>query len=345
MFAKVFETAEDSQGILGRFMCLLPTEFPYKRYRGMSMLPGLLTRLYQFLNDTEWGTIHPTREADDLFTEIAENFMNQKSPTKNAQPWMRKLAGQTLRLAMAIHAIECFYDRSKHPQTLTADTMARAYHMAEHYKKHFFHMMGIAASDGLEGILAKIQSLACCSGDGLTARDIARGPSGSRIKALAQSEGMKPPSFCLKLFYELADNGWGEVREALAANGRKRVSYHAFPDHCSNFTDSLTGIDTTLEHQGLRTVSEPVTSADSATDLESSYTLKDTRNQGVQPSVNENQFTDLDSDSIHGEVNQSPPHSTNGNGSTNGHPQNGSAPPDYSGLNPDNFKDYGFEEF
>lgn len=350
IFSKIFELS-DPQGILGRFMCLLPTEFPYKRYKGANLLPGLLKKIYRFIDQTEWGTITLTDDADDLFTVISEDFLNQPWPSLSVKPWLKKLPGNTLRLAMAIHALECYYDRSKDPKTLTADTLARAYHMAQHYQRHFYHLMGLVSADGLEGILAKIQSLACCSGDGLTARDIARGAAGSRIKALAQSEGMRPPAFCLKLFQELAANGWGELKETLAANGRKRISYHAFPDHCSNFTDSLTGIDTTLEHQGLRTVNEPLTSVDQNADLGHDYTLRDTRNQGVQPSGHENEFTDLDSSKE--ESNQyipisrhsSPPHNTNGNGSTNGHHQNGSTPPDYSGLTPENLEDYGFEDF
>lgn len=349
IFARIFELA-DPQGILGRFMCLLPTEFPYKRYKGINMLPGLLKKIYRFIDQTEWGTIALTDDADDLFTVVAEDFLNQPWPSLSVKPWLKKLPGNTLRLAMAIHALECYYDRTKNPQTLTADTLARAYHMAQHYQRHFYHLMGVVSADGLEGILAKIQTVACGNSDGITARDIARGAAGSRIKALAQAEGMKPAAFCLKLFHELADNGWGEVRETLSANQRPKVSYHANPNRCSNFTDSLTGVSETLEHQGLRPVSDPLTGTDSSTDSTPDYTLKDTRNQGFQDLDSENQFTD--SSLSTGEQNQyvstsqtSPPHSTNGNGFTNGHHQNGTAPPDYSGLNPDNFKDYGFEEF
>jgi hypothetical protein len=167
---------------------------------------------------------------------------------------------------------------------------------------------------------------------------------------MARAEGMKPAAFCLTLFHELADNGWGEVREAITSNGRKRVTYHAFENHCSKSTDQLTDDVQIPEHQGLRLVSEPLTDADQSIDQPPDTSLKDTRNKGFENVSNENGFTDQ---SNNGEVehsipisqNQSPPHSTNGNGSTNGHHQNGSAPPDYTGLNPDNFKDYGFEEF
>jgi hypothetical protein len=128
------------------------------------------------------------------------------------------------------------------------------------------------------------------------------------------------------------------------------VTYHAFENHCSKSTDQLTDDAQIPEHQGLRLVSEPLTDADQSIDQPPDTSLKDTRNKGFEYVSNENGFTDQ---SNNGEVehsipisqNQSPPHSTNGNGSTNGYPQNGSAPPDYTGLNPDNFKDYGFEEF
>lgn len=350
IFSKIFETKEDANGTLGRSLCVVPARIPYKRFKGASVLPVELAKVYQFIDSVDWGTITPTTEADDLFTEVAEDFLNQKPPSGNVEPWLLKLPGHTLRLAMAIHAIECYYDRSKATQTLTSDTMARAYHMAQHYQRHFYYLMGASASDGVEGILAKIQEVACCSGEGITPRDVARGPAGSRVDKMARAEGMKPAAFCLTLFHELADNGWGEVREAITSNGRKRVTYHAFENHCSKSTDQLTDDAQIPEHQGLRLVSEPLTDADQSIDQPPDTSLKDTRNKGFENVSNENGFTDQ---SNNGEVehsipisqNQSPPHSTNGNGSTNGYPQNGSAPPDYTGLNPDNFKDYGFEEF
>jgi len=303
IFAKTFETSEDAQGQLGRFLCVVLSEIPYKRYKGASLLPAELGRIYQFIDSTDWGTILPTEEADDLFTEVAENFKNQTAPTRNAQPWLLKLAGHTLRLAMAVHALECYYDRSKAPQTLTADTLARAYHMAQHYQRHFYYLMGASASDGLEGVLAKIQEAACCVGDGVTPRDIARGAAGSRVDRLARAEGMKPAAFCLQLFRELADGGWGTIQESVGPKGHKRISYHADKNHCSNSTDTLTESTQTLEHQGLRTVSHTLTESDSITDT----TLKDTRNQGFQGFEDNQQFTDTISNGVESAEDMAPP--------------------------------------
>jgi hypothetical protein len=325
IFSKTFETSEDAQGHLGRFLCVVLSEIPYKRFKGASLLPAELTKVYQFVDSTDWGTILPTDAADDLFTEVAETFKNQTAPTRNAQPWLLKLPGHTLRLAMAVHALECYYDRTKAPQTLTADTLARAYHMAQHYQRHFYYLMGATATDGLEGVLAKIQEAACCTGDGITPRDIARGAAGSRVDKLARAEGMKPAAFCLKLFQELADNGWGELQETIGPKGHKRVTYYADKNHCSNSTDSLTESTQTLEHQGLRMVSDPLTESDSITDT----TLKDTRNKGSEDLGQDFSFTD--SIPITGD-------SSNGH-----HPE---APPDYSAITPDRpEEDFGFEEF
>lgn len=317
VFSRTFETAEDAQGTLARFLCVVPAEIPYKRYRGATVLPAELTKLYQFVDNTRWGTILPTDDADDLFTEIAEDFNNQKAPTRNAQPWVRKLAGQTLRLAMAIHAIECFYAKDKAVEVLTADTLSRAYHMAKHYQRHMYHLMGASAADGIDGVLAKIQDVACDSDDGISTRDVARGAAARLVSRLAREEGMKPAAFCLKVFKELADHGWGELRETIGPKGHKRVTYHAYPSHCPKTVDSLTKPPEVQEHQGLRADDTVTTATPDIVDT----SLRDTRNQGFQDFEPTQDFVDTTS--------------------TNGH----RSPPDYSGLTPETMDAYGLEDF
>lgn len=236
MFERTFETAEDSQGVLARFMIVVPKELPYKRYKGPLLLPAELTKIYTWIDTVEWGTIHPTDEADDLFTEISENFLNQKAPSANAQPWVRKLAGQTVRIAMAIHALECYYDRTKDTGILTEDTLARAYHMAKHYQSHFYHLMGMSASEGLTGVLLLIQELACGCEGGITASDIVRGRGGSKLQNMARHEGCTTKELCGRLFQELADSGYGTVEEFVSGNNRRTVIYRAFADKCSEQT-------------------------------------------------------------------------------------------------------------
>lgn len=278
VFSRTFETAEDAQGTLARFLCVVPAEIPYKRYRGATVLPAELGKLYKFIDTTRWGTIVPTDDADDLFTEIAEDFNNQKSPTRNAQPWVRKLAGQTLRLAMAIHAVECFYCHGKAVEVLTADTLSRAYHMAKHYQRHMYHLMGASAADGIDGVLAKIQNAACCNGEGVSARDISRGPAARLVSRLARDEGMKPAAFCTRAFRELASHGWGEIRETLSPNGKTTLKYHAFADHCPKSVDIVDSDAQVHVHQGLRADDAAPTVVAVAVDT----ALKDTRNQSFQ---------------------------------------------------------------
>lgn len=317
VFSRTFETAEDAQGTLARFLCVVPAEIPYKRYRGATVLPAELSKLYKFIDSTRWGTILPTDDADDLFTEIAEDFNNQTAPTKNAQPWVRKLAGQTLRLAMAIHAIECFYAKDKAVEVLTADTLSRAYHMAKHYQRHMYHLMGASAADGIDGVLAKIQNAACCNGEGVSARDISRGAAARLVSRLAREEGMKPAAFCAKAFEELASHGWGEIKESISSNGKVTIKYHAFVDHCPKSVDTVDSELQSQEHQGLRAADTVSTVVDVAVDT----ALKDTRNQGLQDYQPTQDFVDTVS--------------------SNGH----HSPPDYSGLTPETMDAYGLEDF
>lgn len=266
VFERTFDTSSDSQGILARFLCVVPQELHYKRYKGPAVLPAELSKLYHHIDSINWDTITPTPEADDLFTEIAEDFNNQTAPTANAQPWVRKLAGQTLRLAMAIHAIECYYSEGKDPHTLTADTLGRAYHMAKHYQAHFYHLLGVSASEGLGGILATIQELACECGEGITARDVARGKGARYIQEQARLEGMKPADFCLQLFEELAEKGFGQLVSETYNNGRKRLIYKAFSEKCMKSVDIVDTSPKTHTEQGFETVNSTVNVIDQAVD-------------------------------------------------------------------------------
>jgi hypothetical protein len=193
--------------------------------------------------------------------------------------------------------------------------------MAQHYQRHFYYLMGATASDGIEGVLAKIQDVACESDDGISTRDVARGGAARLVSRLAREEGMKPAAFCLKVFHELAAHGWGELRETVLPNGRKRTTYHAYPSHCPKNVDTLTKPPELQEHQGLRTDDAPATNPPENVDT----SLKDTRNQGFQGFEPNQDFVDT---SV----------STNGH-----HPE---SPPDYSGLTPERpEEDFGFEEF
>jgi hypothetical protein len=207
---KTFDV-EDSQGVLARFLVASPKELPVKRVKGAALLADELPLLYGFIKNTPWEVIKPTDEADDLFTEIVETFGNERPPIAAARPWLRKLAGQTARLAIAIHAVECYYNRQKHISILTRDTLERAYWMAQQYKHHFYHLIGVTASNGLSGILAQIQERAAAHPEGIAIRSLYQGIK--KIRQYAKLESIPIGRYTLKLCEELASMGYGEVTQ------------------------------------------------------------------------------------------------------------------------------------
>lgn len=294
IFSKTFETAEDAQGSLGRFLVVEPADIPYRVYDGPVLLPGELSKIYRFIDTSLWGDIEPTREAREIIYEFTTEFKNTVPPTPNAHAWQQKLHANTIRMAMAIHALECFYDKAKDRQTLTADTVRRAHHMARHYQDHFFRLMGYAADDGVPAILRKIQEQAHAFSDGIAPRDVVRGSSARLVERHARIEGMRPTDYVRHVFDLLQERGWGRVEVSQSGNGRLRVAYKA-NENFPKSADLLTRIDETHEHQGLRTVETADWGADSAADSDCDYSLKDTRNKGFQDSNGDIESADWDS--------------------------------------------------
>lgn len=274
VLARTFDM-EDAQGVLARFMVVAPQEFPYHRVKGAAELADELPLLYGFIKSVEWGCIRPDVEADELFTVIAEDFNNQKAPVQSAQPWIRKLAGQTARMAMVLHAIDCYYDRSKDTGVLTRDTLQMAYELAQHYQRHFYHLMGVSANEGLSGILATIQNRANSSPEGVTARDLARGKGARAIEKQAKAEGMKGPEFAMKLLEELRDNGYGTLEEVKAVNGRTTIRYIAIQN-------SVDTVDTTAETPTKKGI-EPVATGVDAVDTTPPEDAISPEDKGIEP--------------------------------------------------------------
>lgn len=206
--SEIFPDAEDSQGVLARFLIAIPKKLPVKRVKGHSELAEYLPGLYKWVLDQHWGTVTPTVEADDFFTFIVESFGNEPAPNNAIAAWMAKLAGQTARIALVLNALECYHNRTSLTQVLRLETLEKAYKIALYYRACNYNLHGQVIGNGISGILAKVQLLAERKGK-VEMGDIYRNINA--VRRLAKEEGIKISEFTLSLCQELAKLGKGRL--------------------------------------------------------------------------------------------------------------------------------------
>jgi hypothetical protein len=206
--AEIFPDQDDSQGVLARFLVAMPKKLPVKRVKGFAELSDYLPHLYRWVLDQRWGVIRPTPDADDFFTQIVETFGNEPTPNAAIGAWMAKLAGQTARIALILHAIECFHDRSRSPHTLQLDTLQRAYQIALYYRACTYALHGQILGNTLSSLLSKIQRKAETEGR-LAMADIYRNLNA--IRRYAKEEGVQISEYTLSLCRQLEGLGKGRV--------------------------------------------------------------------------------------------------------------------------------------
>lgn len=217
IFKTVFKDPDDAQGMLARCLLALPRQLPTKRTVGYCELSGILPDLYTWVNTTGlWGILKLTPDADDLFTELYEEFgneANKEGVNAATRAWLSKLSGQTLRLALGLHAIECYYDKGKNNRSVTRDTLSRAFLLAHYYKACFYVIQNLMGSETdmssvMASVLRKAQSVENPE-QGLAMRDIYT--SMRAFRNLAKETGKGVSEVTLQICRQLEALGKGKV--------------------------------------------------------------------------------------------------------------------------------------
>lgn len=214
VFQKIFQDPEDAQGLQARFLFARPLVQPTKRIKGYCYLSGKLLDFYSWL-DTQFpsGTIKLSRAADARYDKIYEQIgiQAEQGETPAIRTWMRKLPGQLLRIALALHLIECYHEPGRPRHELQLDTLNRAVDFCRYYRSTFAVVQSAAAGDdSISSVLLKIRDLALTSPTGLVVRDAYR-----HIKALqrrAKQSGRSVAAYTIDLYYQLEKMGKGTVQ-------------------------------------------------------------------------------------------------------------------------------------
>lgn len=228
VFRKVFKDANDGNGMQARFLFAVP-EQRKKRY-----VPGAYCRLsdrlpvlYEWLDNLTSQTVKIAPDAKKYFARIVDSIGDQIEQISHAgiRNWMNKLDTHILRIALALHLIECFYSPSTTDiKTLSLATLKRAVTFAQYYRSAFHILQEkVSTSDDIASIMLQIHAAALSKHpDGISARDVYKDsrPIQNRAKAAFREVG----AYVADLFEKMAQMGYGSV----VRKGRS-VRFIAFP--------------------------------------------------------------------------------------------------------------------
>jgi hypothetical protein len=215
IFRKIFKDSEDSQGLQARMLFACLKVRPAKRVKGYCHLSDLLPKLFKWIEEQfPKTTLKLSPSAEVLYDKIYESIGTQaeKAPTPAIRVWMRKLSSQILRIAMALHAIECFYEPNRPRHEIQRDTLERAIEIGRYYRSAFQVVQEKTAdSDSISSILLKIWDLGIANPTGIIARDAYRSIKaiGRRAKELGRQVG----AYTVELFTQLQQMGRGRVEK------------------------------------------------------------------------------------------------------------------------------------
>lgn len=212
-FKKAFKDPNDSQGLQARFLFASMKPRKPKRFKGFCYLSEKLPQLYQWLDNLPEGKIKLNSAADayydKLYEAIGEQAFNTSMPAIRA--WMFKLPAQLLRIALALHLIECYHEPNRPFWELQKDTLERAVLFAQYYRSTFHIVQTTAAdTDDISAILMQIWDKAITRHpEGISTRDAYR-----EIKAIqyrAKDAGRSVSAYTVDLFTKLEQMGKGTV--------------------------------------------------------------------------------------------------------------------------------------
>jgi Protein of unknown function (DUF3987) len=207
----------DPQGFLARFLLICPSFCPKVAKRSSPELTQELAMLYKFTRGTRGSSWQPIQMADDCWTNcwapIYDYLATLRSPIPAFQNWLNKSADHVGRVALALHAIECYYDQSKAMFELTEDTLAKAYALIlmimNNVKKVCYALAAAPEEEEqspLSPVLLRIIKKLESSPNGLQLRDLYQGVRG--VSAIAREERTTSAIIAQRCCEELAGKGF-----------------------------------------------------------------------------------------------------------------------------------------
>jgi hypothetical protein len=207
-------TPKDPQGFLARFLLICPEYRQKIAKRSPCEMVQELPAIYKFIRCSrgqQWPTIRMSDETwTNFWAPIYDYLATLRSPIPALQNWLNKSADHVGRIAIALHAIECYYDQSKALGEIDDSTLARAYALTlmclDNAKRICGSLASPDAPETLSPILLKIIAKLEANPNGLQLRDLYQGVRGLAI--IAKEEATSSAAIARRCCEELASKGF-----------------------------------------------------------------------------------------------------------------------------------------
>ncbi|HEY9690631.1 MAG TPA: CHC2 zinc finger domain-containing protein [Oculatellaceae cyanobacterium] len=214
VYRKIFKDPDDAQGLQARMLYALSQVQPAKRVKGFCYLAEKLPHIYRWIENLPSGDIKLSPVAEARYDGIYESIGNlaEKGETAAIRFWMRKLSTQVLRVAFALHILECFYEPERLFHEVQVDTLNRAVELIRLYRSTFNLIQeSVCDRDSTTGMMARIYDLAVKSPGGLLVRDAYRNVKAIPRRAKELSRDVS--AYTLSLFYQMQEMGKAVVQQ------------------------------------------------------------------------------------------------------------------------------------
>ncbi|NEN95150.1 MAG: DUF3987 domain-containing protein, partial [Moorea sp. SIO3I7] len=185
LVGKTFNMQTGGNGLTSRFLFgapRIPENFGQKTKGSGTSLDRMIEDFYDYLwlrsQNNKFFNARFSPSAQDLFNEQEARFkrMVKDSTGVNScfSSWIGKMSKHLGRIALSIHVMECYYDRSKDEDIITIETLLRAIALANYYIESFKVIQSMVANfkkSDLKGTYLKVWS-ACQAKGSISYKDV-----------------------------------------------------------------------------------------------------------------------------------------------------------------------------
>lgn len=180
-------SANDDQGLLARFLPVMPATLEAVLYDGELELDRELPAMYHWIKSQNWDDLYLDESAAVAFKEMYSHLGNLNVKHDGIHNWTSKAAGHVGRVAIPIHAIACYYDGQVARKEVDVSTLTKAYLFILECLDNVYRIMGDLptddSSDGLSPVLRKILEKAEQHPNGVSMADLYRNINTIRTQA------------------------------------------------------------------------------------------------------------------------------------------------------------------
>lgn len=210
-------SSNDDQGLLARFLPIMPETLEAILYDGELELERELPALYHWIKSQDWDGLYLDNDAAAAFKDMYSHLGNLNIPHSGIHNWASKAAGHVGRVSMVIHAIACYYGGHAVCRAVNTDTLTKAYLFILDCLDNVYRIVGdLPDSDdggeGLSPVLRKILAKAEQHPEGITLADLYRNMN--TLRTQADREKKPIAEFTKNLCEELVELGLGNLEQS-----------------------------------------------------------------------------------------------------------------------------------